>query len=238
LSANANARHAQIEAYHNHLRKQYLDRTVYWHSRALSRVLFHAGGVTIVITLDGMDQAKFCWPRDEAMNSKEFSAFHRPRLHVTGVIVHGYFMLFTVSESDMPKDSNSCVDTIAHCIHLLAKSGIDMSTVELIVQADNCIREIKNNTVLRFLATMVGKRRLRRAELRCLVTGHSHEDIDQIFGHLATFIARHPTLHTPRDFIETVEKFMQQPGFRSHEPVHHVVKLDNVRDWYQSCHAK
>ena len=46
-------------AYDRHLQKQYQDRRWYWFLRAQSRLV---RGI-ICIIIDGMDQAKFCWPR-------------------------------------------------------------------------------------------------------------------------------------------------------------------------------
>ena len=56
-----------------------------------------------------MDQAKFAWPRASFFHSHVFDKFIRPRLHITGCIAHGYFVLI-VNDADVKKSgSNACV---------------------------------------------------------------------------------------------------------------------------------
>lgn len=65
LGDHLNARKAQLEAYHKHLHHQYLDRMSYWESRGSSR----GHGKSIVAIIDGMDQAKFAYPRHLSLKS-------------------------------------------------------------------------------------------------------------------------------------------------------------------------
>ena len=72
---------------------------------------------------------------------------------------------------------------------------------------------------------------VRRASLRHLRTGHSHEDIDQCFGSLSKFMARfgRRCRHTG-DFVAIIQQWLDQLP-RSFECGRYVEKLDQYRDW-------
>lgn len=78
---------------------------------------------------------------------------------------------------------------------------------------------------------------LKEATLSCLRSGHSHEDIDQVFGRLARWIISHGRkVETPNDFVDVIGSFLKQADF-PHEPVSNRVafKLDQTRDWSIDC---
>lgn len=63
LNNHLNAKTCQLQEYHRHLHHQYMDRICYWTNRGKSR---SGGGrecVIIMDGMDGMDQAKFAFPR-------------------------------------------------------------------------------------------------------------------------------------------------------------------------------
>jgi hypothetical protein len=93
LGGDLHKRKMQIGFYHKHLRSQRMDRGVYYVHRALSRLRGRSqdGRIHISMIYDGMDQAKFNCPRDERLDQSKEMEGVRPRLHVTGLIVHGYF---------------------------------------------------------------------------------------------------------------------------------------------------
>ena len=145
LSSHVLARKKQIQEYTNHLRAQYRDRLEYWARRGRSR--FRGSEVTLII--DSMDQAKFSFPRCSEMRSKDLSSFNKPRCHVTAVVVHGHGILLSLSDHDVPKSSSTMVELVSHSLTLLEKSGIRLSDVDLRIQSDNTVREMKNNIFVR-----------------------------------------------------------------------------------------
>lgn len=157
LSNHLLARKKQQDLLGQHLMAQYRDRQVYWSLRGSSRLrcITH-----IVIIADGMDQMKFSYPRSSLMTSKDFCTFQRPKLQVTGCIVHGYGLYFAVSNSDHPKDSSACTEILAHVLTRLRRNGIPLENAHIHLQADNTPRETKNNTTLRFLSALVSHRTL------------------------------------------------------------------------------
>ena len=154
MQGHMNARQKQVSLYVGHLRSQYLDRLRYWELRGTSRL---RSPHDCLIILDGMDQAKFNYPRGVQFTSKELQGLSRPRAHISGCIAHGRLILFTVSAADVAKDANSCIETTAHVLHLLSQET-DLRMMTLHVQADNTAREVKNNHYIRFLGSLVTHR--------------------------------------------------------------------------------
>ena len=184
LSDDRTARDAQIKLYSQHLRKQYQDRVIYWQSRSCSRLrsILPWGGFNLTVILDGVDHSKFRYPRSAIFRSKEFSTMSRPAMDVHGVLAHGHGAYLALSEPFTPKDSSWCCELLLHTLHRMRTiRSLDLRLFELCVQSDNTSREYKNNTVLRAIGLLTGLHKIKRGELRCLMTAHSHEDVDAFF---------------------------------------------------------
>lgn len=152
MSAYVNAREKQKILFMRHLRAQYADRVLYWELRGVAR-LRNNQQVTMII--DSMDQQKFCYPRGQQYQAKELAGLIRPRAHITCVLVHGYFVLVTVAEHNLPKNASCMVETLAYCLELLrTKHYVDTSQIQFNVQSDNTVRECKNNICLRWLSSI------------------------------------------------------------------------------------
>ena len=108
----------------------------------------------MVLIVDGMDQAKFSYPRSELFRSKDLASFVRPRAHIAAGLMHGRGIIFTVSPCDVKKDANSSIELIAMCLTQLSKQ-LDLQKLTLHIQSDNTSREVKNNHCLRFLSSLV-----------------------------------------------------------------------------------
>jgi len=145
------ARECQVAHYVAHLKAQYAERLAYWDLRSSARLTssFH-----VVAICDGMDQAKFTYPRSDLFRSKELQGFQRPRAHISGAIIHGHAVFFFVSPAELRKDANSSIEMVAYILHLVSKE-VDLRRVTFHLQSDNTSREIKNNHTIRFLASLV-----------------------------------------------------------------------------------
>lgn len=228
------ARSAQRELYNQHLHNQYRDRAEYWRRRAASRL----GGADVTIIADSMDQAKFAYPRGDVFRSKDLGSFQRPRAHITGVIAHGHLTLFSVSSQDLRKDSNTMVELVSHTLTLLSQRGYNLRKCSLSVQCDNTTRELKNNPMMKYLCYLVSNSVVAKASLCALRTGHSHEDIDQLFGQLARFLATKARVAaTPEDFVDIIQRWMDVAMKRPFEPGKHCVYLDQTRNWQLGLRA-
>ena len=77
------------QALKQHYQHQYLDRCIYWSTRYASR----AGLDVLCIIIDSPDKTHFTWPHwPWHRTPKSLEELHRPRMIVTGVIAHGYFV--------------------------------------------------------------------------------------------------------------------------------------------------
>ena len=71
----------------------------------------------------------------------------------------------------------------------------------LVVQADNAVTWAKNKLVLIALAVLVSRRKFSTAVLNFLMVGHTHEDVDQLFGVLSSLILQRFKFQTPADLV-------------------------------------
>eukprot|EP00438_Fugacium_kawagutii_P023129 Skav208786 [mRNA] locus=scaffold931:204460:215795:- [translate_table: standard] len=238
LGADEEARRQQLLMYRRHLDRQYRDRMAYWSSRTLSRLGPQSSGDrTVVITLDSMDHAKYSYPKGLALQSKDFNSFIRPCLTCTAAIIHGYATIIVLAEPYVHQTSSWTCEILAHCMHLLAQDPtVDLKRYEVIAFGDNSSKELKNNAVLRLLSGLTASRRIRRAELRTLQSGHSHEDLDQTFSILSSFLSSQSELSTPSDYRQAIEDWLRCPSVRPLEPRKHVY-LVNQEVLHRICGA-
>ena len=229
------ARDAQLKLYGQHLRKQYDDRAVYWQCRSLSRMrnVLPAGFFNLTLILDGVDHSKFRYPRSRILCSKEFSAMPRPAMDVHGILAHGHGAYLALSEPFTPKDSSWCAELLLHTLHrMVTVRGADLRLFEVCVQSDNTSRECKNNTLLRVLGVLTGLHKVKRAQLQCLMTAHSHEDIDAFFAHMLSYLESIAELHTPSACLQALREYLSRPTTRPDEPDKDAFLVHDVRDWF------
>ena len=137
-------------------------------------------------------------------------------MDATAVIAHGYGILMALSEPFIRKDSSWSCELIAYVVNQISETS-DIRKMELICQADNTSREVKNNTLTRMAGYLIGSRRLKRMELRFLQSGHSHEDVDAWFSVLSNLLESKKHLETPEDFQQVLQEFLVDPKQRPHE---------------------
>ena len=229
LANDASKRLKQRLLYDRHLKGQYNDRRWYWFLRAQSRLLTPI----IVIILDGMDQAKFMWPRSPIFKSHEFDSFQRPRLHIWGFIVHGYMCGLTISHADTHKGGSTTVEVLSWLLTELVKlrGGGDLSACHIHLQLDNTSSTNKNNTLLLWMALIVTCGIVGTCTANFLRTGHTHEDIDQVFGELAKWVWKHlHSAYTLEEFEESLKEFLKCLR-RPHDAIRIVKRFDQVRHW-------
>ena len=171
LSADLNGRVRQRALYERHLASQLRDRKCYWAMRASSRIQ----SKQIVAIIDGMDQGKYGTPRSRIFDSHSFDKYTRPRLHVWGLLCHGYIAWLSVSDADVSKGGSTTVELVLHMLSVLAKHNVQLDDVELTIQLDNTGSSNKNNTVLTLASYLTQKRIVGSCRLSFLRVGHTHE---------------------------------------------------------------
>ena len=151
LGAHLLARKEQVRKFTEHLRAQYRDRLEYWSLRGVSRL---RSSFQLTCIIDSMDQAKFGLPRSEVCRAKDLSTFVRPKCHLTAIIMHGHGVFLAISKHDMPKNSSVMIELLSHALTEISKTGYPMQQTRLCVQADNTVREMKNNHFLKQLGSL------------------------------------------------------------------------------------
>ena len=225
--ADSNARLRQRLLYDRHLKEQFSDRQMYWNLRASSRLITR----TIVIIIDGIDQAKFAWPRSSFFDSHFFDKFNRPRLHIWGIIVHGYMSFLSLSHADAFKGGSTTVELIAFVLTQLHKLGVDLPRTLIHIQLDNTSSSNKNNTVLCFMAMLTSLKLIGSGTVAFLRVGHTHEDIDQWFSSLAKWVrSKLVYAETLNDFQDSFVQFFRKHP-RPYAKQAQVLRFDNIRNW-------
>ena len=226
------AKRAQVAELEKHLRRQYLDRQSYWHSRSLSRLSGSSSCPAVVTAIiDSMEAAKHSWPKTTTMNAKEFANWSRPRLSSTTLLIHGFLALTILSPHFVTCNSSRSIEIISHGLTLVSQNGYDLRSTHLVLQGDNASKELKNNGLLQWASTQVALGRIKECTLSFLSSGHSHEDIDGCFSNMATWLNRSQQLLTPAAFQHSLQGFMDVKENRPYEPLRQVLIMSRFRDW-------
>ncbi len=197
-----------------HFEQTWRDRLVYWRLRSHAS---HTGSKWIVVILDGADQAKFrimksiVWP-------KNLEAEHRPQMKCVGSWAHGWELSFSFAEEDVPHGSNVTIECLVRTLdrvlqlHMSAALGTDNATpaapgtgfpANLWLQVDNAGGENKNIWISKFLAQLVDQGIFRSAVASYLAVGHTHEDLDGLFGIMSSHIRKMMEWDSPMQMAES-----------------------------------
>eukprot|EP00438_Fugacium_kawagutii_P009201 Skav234293 [mRNA] locus=scaffold2271:187829:189208:+ [translate_table: standard] len=230
------SRDKQRALWQRHIDSQYEDRCYYWDLRTQSRLLRRP----IILICDAADQAKFCWPRNKAFRAHQFDSMVRPRLHIVGLIVHGYLDLLAVSHCDVHTGGSSTVELMSWVLTRLKSDGVSLKGRELYFQLDNAASSNKNITLFTWMACLSALTGLSKCVALFLRSGHSHEDIDQQHGQMASWTANR------LGAAETVDDFINGPNglrefltclSRPYERGRHVLFFDEMRNWKKYLQA-
>lgn len=217
-----------------HLQEQYHDRLVYWHLRWFSQ-LKTKGVVTIII--DSMDKTKLAWPQYEFQKPKILNTLRRPRVIITCGIAHGYCTAFYNSDDEITSHGASAFCEVLTRLLDKVQAICSASSVpfpeHLVVQSDNTTAQAKNSETGQFLATLVGKYKFKTATLNFLTVGHTHEDVDLMFGMLLALVLRRLRFQTPEDLVTNIRLGMAAPiASRGEELVcEHMTYIRNFKAW-------
>ena len=229
-------RQAAAENWNAHLLECKHNRHIYWKARWLSK---RRDGQVLTIIIDSMDKAKCTWPQYTFRQNKELellaqSGGHRPKLVITAAIAHGYCVDFYVAEDEemFHGASNFCevlCRTIDRVWNICKRKGLTFPK-HLWIQADNTTAQAKNEEVAKLLAYFVGRFKFQTASLNFLTVGHTHEDIDQLFGMLYALVLRRIRFKVPAELIRAIEAGMA-PAFFGLLEVLGVFSLTHVRNF-------
>ena len=193
---------AWARRWRDHLRDQYEDRTIYWGLRFASR---QSDSTVLVLIIDSMDKKKCAWPRYSfAKRPHEIDGLKpRPRMTLTCAIAHGWLTGFYVAPETLSHGSNAFMEVL--CI-VLSKVR-DMCRVQgrrfplhLVLQADNTVAQTKNGYCAALCTHLVGASKFATVTMNFMMVGHTHEDVDQMFGLVTESVVRKHRWETPIEF--------------------------------------
>ena len=171
LSSDLNGRVRQRALFDRHLASQLKDRQCYWSMRASSRLHLK----TISIIIDGMDQGKYATPRSKLFESHFFEKYSRPRLHVWGILCHGYVAALSVSDGDAVKGGSTTAELVCWTLTVLMRHGVELDDMTVVIQLDNTGSSNKNNSMMALASYLTQTRAVGRMVLSFLRIGHTHE---------------------------------------------------------------
>lgn len=179
-------------------------------------------------------QAKFAWPQFPWHRvDKVLDRTHRPRLVFTAAIAHGYGTFFFLADENLSHGASAFCDVLERVIEVVwtscRRSGVHFPT-HLVVQSDNTVAQAKNSLVNVFLAYLTSVYKFVTTNLFFLVVGHTHEDIDQMFGVVLTVVLRRVRFQTKEELADAVRERMASRIAARGEDLH-VLVLEHIRDF-------
>ena len=113
---------------------------------------------------------------------------------VTCAIAHGFCTAFYITDDEVTSHGASHFCEVLTRILDKVQAQCSASSIpfpeHLVVQSDNTTAQAKKSEVGQFLATLVGKYRFKTATLNFLIVGHTHEDVDLMFGIMLSLVLR------------------------------------------------
>lgn len=142
-----------------------------------------------------------------------------------GIIDHGYgHYLYCYPTHQWSKDPNMVISLLYQHIHdHLSDSNKHSKTLYL--QADNCAAENKHQWMLAFLSLLVYKKIFIDIYLGFLPTGHTHEDVDQMFSVFRKKLDA-KSAHSPEALFALLGE-----AYNTSEIHPHILNVKNVWDW-------
>lgn len=112
---------------------------------------------------------------------------------------------------------------------------------DLHVQLDNTSKDNKNHTVFGFLAWLVAEGHFVNATISFLPVGHTHEDIDALFGVVVRYLRKFPITFTHADLIKQVDAALSgcnRTSWAPASPAEVVKGTHNWNDWLNTASSE
>ena len=213
-----------------HYSHQYLDRCLYWSLRWASRML---QGVLCII-IDSPDKTRYAWPRlPWERLPKDLEAMVRPRLALTGVIAHGFCTTLHWANENLEHGAACFLEVLVRTIckvQQICQQRKVPFPQHLVIQSDNTVAQAKNSLTLLFLGVLVSRGYFSTAVLNFLMVGHTHEDIDQLFGLLVSIVVRLRQWDTPEELMAAVSRELTR-HYEGRQEILYVEALQGQRDF-------
>ena len=121
--------------------------------------------------------------------------------------------------------------TIEHVHQLSLTSGRQFPS-HLVVQSDNTVAQAKNQHAFLLLAFFVARYKFVTANIFFLMVGHTHEDVDQMFGVVLELVLKRHRFETPEAFLVLLQQPLADRCLAKGEKLI-TETLDCIRDFKQ-----
>ena len=193
-----------------HLRDQYADRCLYWGTRWASRQFMDI----LTIIIDSMDKSKFGLPRFDYHRMPKFlEPLIRPRLVCTAAIAHGWCTSMFLADEQVSHGANAFADILLRVlekVYQMCQTYKRPFPKHIWIQSDNTVSQAKNGHTANLMGLLVGRFKFHTSNLCYLPVGHTHEDVDQLFGVVAQILSRQKTFQDPADVKLIVQQGLQE----------------------------
>ncbi len=140
---------------------------------------------------DGADQSAYGLPHFWIID-KSVTELYRLRNHLMGVIVHGQGLYGFSFLDNFKHGANITIEAVHRVLvkEFERRGRIPMPRT-FFLQLDNTTKQCKSQYIIAYLGLLVGWDVFEEVILSFLPVGHTHEDIDQLFSRIATYLRRH-----------------------------------------------
>ena len=217
-----------------HYDQQYDERVSYYARRGLA-VKYPRQYMSIIVdcATSWLTSLPAFWRSMKSMPS--FEAFDS---QILGVLVHGAEGFFGyLVDGGCKSGSNATVEGIRRTFMKLAGNEERRQHWPPVcfIQLDGCVGDNKNRTVFGYCAWLVAQGHFQRVEVSFLMVGHTHEDIDAIFGVISKFFKRmHTAITTLQDLIGQIWSALTSGGSAAPAgctPTSPVEHMQSTYDW-------
>ena len=141
-----------------------------------------------------MDQAKLQSPY-YCQNTKELTNLLKLKNHLTGVLIHNgnlssdKLLAVFLNNDQFTRGSNKTISVLFHVL-LDFQVNIRRLPLKLLIQTDNCGKDLKNQNVLAFYYLLVEMNVFEEVLVSHMPPGHTHNQLDFCFGLIAEKIKK------------------------------------------------
>jgi hypothetical protein len=221
-----------------HYRIVYLERVEY-HSIRVSATLEPESYISLIV--DAMTKHKTAGPT--LTRHVSVSNFRPLEQQLYGVLVHGSpnndeyaggFFGYMVDES-VVQGTNFNVECVHRTLLKLADTERGLRKTwphTLFVQLDNTSKDNKNRGTFGYFAYLVAAGTFKKVVVSFLPVGHTHEDIDAVFGVIMRHLHRHRCLTTMQKLMDAIwDAFFGYKSKSSWQPSAELEHIKGTHDW-------
>ena len=220
-----------------HLSLAWQAKRQYWSARAQSRL---RNGTLLTLIVDGFDKSKLLlprWARGRTPKGTVFDKNRRPNLNLACVLAHGFGAFIYIADEAMSCGASWTWEILFRTTEMVwqkCRMTGERMPGGLWVQGDNTVKELKNSVTGRLCSMMQSLNFWDDCGHHHLPVGHTHEDIDGLFGVVSLAITQAgDDVQTPQDAARLIEQKMS-PMFASRGEEVKVQLVHRVRPWKEA----